>query len=218
MVTCRCPAASSTCRYRAVVLQACTACSRTALLLVLPLRCPAAAPIIHGSACERTAIDVRTGTGRMSQSAFPSQLTNPCPQPPHPTAMFPNQPPQPPQEYYLPGAHAARMLHRVRRAERMMLSYERTGASDGSGLRCCLEGLAGVSRVLSLLVWAWAGTRCACRATHPSCAQQAAFCDPGSRSAHRAPSGPPDTVHRSHRTQHVKHDTNSHRTPPSHVL
>jgi len=30
-------------------------------------------------------------------------------------------------EYYLPGAHAARMLHRVRRAERMLLSYERTG-------------------------------------------------------------------------------------------
>lgn len=29
--------------------------------------------------------------------------------------------------YYLPGAHAARMLHRVRRAERMLLSYERTG-------------------------------------------------------------------------------------------
>jgi hypothetical protein len=32
------------------------------------------------------------------------------------------------EEYYLPGAHAARMLHRVRRAERMLLSYERTGA------------------------------------------------------------------------------------------
>lgn len=32
-----------------------------------------------------------------------------------------------PQEYYLPGAHAARMLHRARRAERMLMSYERTG-------------------------------------------------------------------------------------------
>jgi hypothetical protein len=31
------------------------------------------------------------------------------------------------EEYYLPGAHAARMLHRVRRAERMLMSYERTG-------------------------------------------------------------------------------------------
>lgn len=30
--------------------------------------------------------------------------------------------------YYLPGAHAARMLHRVRRAERMLMSYELTGA------------------------------------------------------------------------------------------
>ncbi|MEW5311330.1 MAG: hypothetical protein WDW38_003056 [Sanguina aurantia] len=29
--------------------------------------------------------------------------------------------------YYLPGAHAARMLHRVRRAERMLMSYELTG-------------------------------------------------------------------------------------------
>ncbi|GAX75202.1 hypothetical protein CEUSTIGMA_g2646.t1 [Chlamydomonas eustigma] len=34
------------------------------------------------------------------------------------------------QEYYLPGAHAARMLHRVRKAERMLMSYERTGWLD----------------------------------------------------------------------------------------
>ena len=43
-------------------------------------------------------------------------------------------PPIPPsihQEYYLPGAHAARMLHRVRRAERMLMSYERTGKMGG---------------------------------------------------------------------------------------
>ena len=35
------------------------------------------------------------------------------------------------QVYYLPGAHAARMLHRVRRAERMLMSYDRTGWLDG---------------------------------------------------------------------------------------
>jgi uncharacterized protein with von Willebrand factor type A (vWA) domain len=35
------------------------------------------------------------------------------------------------EEYYLPGAHAARMLHRVRRAERALLSYERLGWLDG---------------------------------------------------------------------------------------
>lgn len=38
------------------------------------------------------------------------------------------------QEYYLPGAHAARMLHRARRAERMLMSYERTGAPACLGL------------------------------------------------------------------------------------
>jgi uncharacterized protein with von Willebrand factor type A (vWA) domain len=35
------------------------------------------------------------------------------------------------EEYFLPGAHAARMLHRVRRAERALLSYERLGWLDG---------------------------------------------------------------------------------------
>ncbi|KAG1654685.1 hypothetical protein FOA52_008546 [Chlamydomonas sp. UWO 241] len=34
------------------------------------------------------------------------------------------------QEYYLPGARAARMLHRVRRAERNLMSYERCGWMD----------------------------------------------------------------------------------------
>ncbi|GLI68508.1 hypothetical protein VaNZ11_012952 [Volvox africanus] len=34
------------------------------------------------------------------------------------------------EEYYLPGSHAARALHRVRRAERMLLSYDRTGWLD----------------------------------------------------------------------------------------
>jgi uncharacterized protein with von Willebrand factor type A (vWA) domain len=34
------------------------------------------------------------------------------------------------EEYFLPGAHAARMLHRVRRAERALLSYERLGWLD----------------------------------------------------------------------------------------
>ncbi|KAF8063042.1 viaA [Scenedesmus sp. PABB004] len=38
-------------------------------------------------------------------------------------------------EYYLPGAHAARMLHRVRRAERMLLSYERCGWLDDTPSR-----------------------------------------------------------------------------------
>lgn len=33
------------------------------------------------------------------------------------------------------GAHAARMLHRVRRAERMLLSYERCGWLDGTPSR-----------------------------------------------------------------------------------
>ena len=43
-------------------------------------------------------------------------------------ALLDSRAPHPlPQEYYLPGAHAARMLHRVRRAERMLLSYDRTG-------------------------------------------------------------------------------------------
>eukprot|EP00879_Flechtneria_rotunda_P013426 GHRR01014017.1.p1 GENE.GHRR01014017.1~~GHRR01014017.1.p1 ORF type:complete len:601 (+),score=219.05 GHRR01014017.1:188-1990(+) len=39
------------------------------------------------------------------------------------------------EEYYLPGAHAARMLHRVRRAERMLLSYERCGWLDDTPSR-----------------------------------------------------------------------------------
>jgi hypothetical protein len=39
------------------------------------------------------------------------------------------------EEYYLPGAHAARLLHRVRRAERMLLSYERCGWLDGTPSR-----------------------------------------------------------------------------------
>ncbi|GBF88932.1 hypothetical protein Rsub_01431 [Raphidocelis subcapitata] len=39
------------------------------------------------------------------------------------------------EEYYLPGARAARMLHRVRRAERMLLSYERTGWLDDTPSR-----------------------------------------------------------------------------------
>jgi uncharacterized protein with von Willebrand factor type A (vWA) domain len=38
-------------------------------------------------------------------------------------------------EYYLPGARAARMLHRARRAERMLLSYERTGWLDNTPAR-----------------------------------------------------------------------------------
>lgn len=39
------------------------------------------------------------------------------------------------EQYYLPGAHAARMLHRVRRAERMLLSYERCGWLDDTPSR-----------------------------------------------------------------------------------
>ncbi|WIA19969.1 hypothetical protein OEZ85_005847 [Tetradesmus obliquus] len=39
------------------------------------------------------------------------------------------------EEYFLPGAHAARMLHRVRRAERMLLSYERCGWLDDTPSR-----------------------------------------------------------------------------------
>ncbi|GIL90546.1 hypothetical protein Vretifemale_18190 [Volvox reticuliferus] len=39
------------------------------------------------------------------------------------------------EEYYLPGSHAARALHRVRRAERMLLSYDRTGWLDDEPAR-----------------------------------------------------------------------------------
>ncbi|EFJ49849.1 hypothetical protein VOLCADRAFT_120690 [Volvox carteri f. nagariensis] len=39
------------------------------------------------------------------------------------------------EEYYLPGSHAARALHRVRRAERMLLSYDRTGWLDNEPAR-----------------------------------------------------------------------------------
>mmetsp|Transcript_2638 Transcript_2638/g.4491 ORF Transcript_2638/g.4491 Transcript_2638/m.4491 type:complete len:677 (+) Transcript_2638:36-2066(+) len=39
------------------------------------------------------------------------------------------------EEYYMPGAHAARMLHRVRRAERALVSYDRTGWLDGEPAR-----------------------------------------------------------------------------------
>ena len=46
---------------------------------------------------------------------------------PYPPNESSSPTPPPLQEYYLPGAHAARMLHRVRRAERMLMSYERTG-------------------------------------------------------------------------------------------
>lgn len=55
------------------------------------------------------------------------------------------------EEYYLPGAQSARMLHRVRRAERMLLSYERTGWVDDIPAR--VTGAAGHGELGSFQGW-----------------------------------------------------------------
>lgn len=44
------------------------------------------------------------------------------------------------------GAHAARMLHRVRRAERMLLSYERCGWLDDTPSRLTGRQVGGAVR------------------------------------------------------------------------
>lgn len=49
------------------------------------------------------------------------------------------------------GAHAARMLHRVRRAERMLLSYERCGWLDDTPSRLTGRQVRGEGVVSSLL-------------------------------------------------------------------